>query len=128
MAYPIKGRADYYKAGDYNAACSMCGAKRKASQLVLNWQGQYRCPEHNETRHPQDFVRAVPDVQSVPWSQNPVDIFIDIPQMLLYEFSQDDNSIYSIITEDGQSLLTQDSDHIFVEYDASDYKGTVSII
>ena len=76
MARPIRGRADYYKPGDWNAVCSMCGAKRKASQLVLNWQGQYRCPEHNESRQPQDFVRAVPDVQSVPWSQPPVDQFI----------------------------------------------------
>jgi hypothetical protein len=63
------GRADYLKLGDYNAYCSMCGFKRKAGELVRNWQGMYRCPEHNEVRHPQDFVRAVPDVQTPPWTQ-----------------------------------------------------------
>lgn len=69
MGAPVKGRADYLLLGDYNAACSMCGRKRKASQLVRNWQGLYRCPEHNEPRQPQDFVRNVKDVMTVPWAQ-----------------------------------------------------------
>lgn len=69
MSGPTRGRADYLDLGDWNAVCSMCGFKRKASQLVKNWQGMYRCPEHNEMRHPQDFVRAVPDIQTAPWVQ-----------------------------------------------------------
>lgn len=64
-----KGRADYYLEGDFNAACSMCGRKRKASMMVKNWQGFWRCPEHNEPRHPQDFVRGVQDIVTVPWAQ-----------------------------------------------------------
>lgn len=73
-----KGRADYLKLGDHNATCSMCGFVRKAAELVKNWQGLYRCPEHNEPRHPQDFVRGSSDEQSVEWSQPPqdTDIFI----------------------------------------------------
>ena len=76
MAYPPKGRADYYQPGGWNAACSMCGAKRKASELVLNWQGQWRCPEHNEPRQPQDFVRAIPDIQTPPWTQPETETFV----------------------------------------------------
>lgn len=68
------GRADFLRPGDYNAVCSMCGRKRKASQLVKNWQGFWRCPEHNEPRHPQDFVRNTSDNMGVPWSQPPTDI------------------------------------------------------
>ena len=71
------GRADYLEDGDWNALCSMCGRKRKASTLVKNWMGMYRCPEHNEPRHPQDYVRGVPDVQTPPWSQHPADKFIE---------------------------------------------------
>ena len=71
------GRADYFELGDYNAACSECGRKRKASQLVRNWQGLYRCPEHNEPRQPQDFVRAIPDVMSVPWAQLETDQYTE---------------------------------------------------
>jgi hypothetical protein len=66
---PYKGRADYLELGDYNAVCSMCGRKRKASTLEKNWRGLYRCPEHNEIRQPQDFVRNVPDIMTVPWGQ-----------------------------------------------------------
>jgi hypothetical protein len=69
MVYKVRGRADYFEPGDYNAACSMCGRKRKASQLVRNWMGQWRCPEHNEPRQPQDFVRGVQDIQAAPWVQ-----------------------------------------------------------
>lgn len=78
MGGPVKGRADYYLPGDWNVACSMCGRKRKASELVRNWQGLWRCPEHNEPRQPQDFVRAIPDVQGVPFAQpeNDIEIFI----------------------------------------------------
>lgn len=76
MGGPIKGRADYLELGDWNASCSMCGRKRKASQLVRNWQGLYRCPEHNEIRQPQDFVRNVKDVMSVPWSQPQEDTYV----------------------------------------------------
>jgi hypothetical protein len=78
MGDQIKGRADYLELGDWNAACSMCGRKRKASYLVQNWQGQWRCPEHNEPRQPQDFVRGVQDIQSVPWSQPEKDINLQI--------------------------------------------------
>ena len=69
----MTGRADYFKPGDWNAACSMCGRKRKASDMVRNWQGQYRCLEHNEPRHPQDYVRGVPDNPTPPWIQPPTE-------------------------------------------------------
>lgn len=65
------GRADYLKEGTWNAACGFCGRKRKADELVRNWQGLMVCPDHNPPRQPQDFVRAVPDDQSVPFSQPP---------------------------------------------------------
>lgn len=63
------GRADYLLLGDWNTQCFQCGFKRKASTLVRNWQGYYVCPEHNEPRQTQDFVRGVPDNQLPPWVQ-----------------------------------------------------------
>lgn len=65
----MMGRADHLLLGDWNVLCFQCGFKRKASMMEKNWQGYYVCPEHNEPRQPQDFVRAVPDNQNVPWSQ-----------------------------------------------------------
>lgn len=63
MTSPPRGRADYLALGQWNVQCSMCGRKRKSGEVVQNWQGLWRCPEHNEIRHPQDFVRAIADVQ-----------------------------------------------------------------
>lgn len=63
------GRADFLLLGDWNTVCYQCGFKRKSSQLVRNWQGYYVCPEHNEPRQTQDFVRGVPDNQLPPWVQ-----------------------------------------------------------
>jgi len=70
------GRADYYSSGDWNSTCYECGRKMKASQMKRHWQGYYVCPEHWEPRHPQDFVRAVPDNQPVPWSQPENETFV----------------------------------------------------
>src|SRR5574337_2036492 len=63
------GKADFWAPGDWNVTCYQCGWKRKASMMERNWQGYYVCPEHNEPRQPQDFVRGVPDAQQPPWTQ-----------------------------------------------------------
>jgi len=72
---PNRGGRDYLDLGQWNAVCSMCGRKRKSGEMVRNWQGLYRCPEHNEVRHPQEYVRAVPDDQTPPWTQPPTDAY-----------------------------------------------------
>lgn len=72
------GQADFYKPGDWNAVCSCCGHKFKASQLQKHWQGQMRCARCMEPRHPQDFVRGVKDDPSVPFTQKPIDAFTAI--------------------------------------------------
>lgn len=72
-----RGRADYWAPGDWNTVCYECGRKRKASQLKKHWQGYFVCPEHWESRQPQDFARGVPDNQTPPWTQSmPQDNFV----------------------------------------------------
>ena len=63
------GRSDYLALDDWNAQCWECGKKFKASQLLRHWQGYYVCQAHWEPRQQQDFVRSVPDNQTVPWAQ-----------------------------------------------------------
>lgn len=65
------GKADYYSEGDWNAVCFECGRKFKASEMRKHWQGYYTCQRCWKPRHPQDFVRAVPDEQAPPWTQPP---------------------------------------------------------
>lgn len=72
----MTGRADYLELGNWNAVCYQCGRKRKASMLRKHWQGYYVCPEHWESRQPQDFVRAIPENPTPPWTQPmPADSF-----------------------------------------------------
>ncbi len=63
----------YYAAGDNNAICDYCGRKKKASSLKKTWDGFYVCSDHWEPRHPQDFVRAVRDDQTVKLNRPAVD-------------------------------------------------------
>jgi hypothetical protein len=63
------GNSDYLRLGEWNAECFKCGRKFKASMLRKQWQGGYVCLEHWEPRHPQDFVRGIPDNPAPPWLQ-----------------------------------------------------------
>ena len=58
-----------YVPGDWNAVCDVCAQKYKASLMRKRWDGLMVCPNDWEPRHPQDFLRAVPDRQAVPWNR-----------------------------------------------------------
>jgi len=57
----------YYKKGDWSAVCDRCGFEFKSSQLKKTWDGLWVCHNDFEIRHPQDFIRGIPDKQTVPW-------------------------------------------------------------
>ena len=59
----------YWKNGDWNGLCDVCGKKFKSSQLRERWDGLRVCKKDYEQRHPSDFVRGRPDNQSVPWTR-----------------------------------------------------------
>lgn len=69
--------ANRYAPGQWNFYCDFCGAKRKSSDGVRSWQGNYVCQEHREVRNPQDFIKGVKDNQTVPWSRpRTIDTFV----------------------------------------------------
>ena len=106
MATEGKGRADYLALGDWNAACYFCGRKRKASEMRRYWSGFWVCPEHWEPRQPQDFVRGVQDIQTVPWVQPIVQDFN--LALLITESSNETTVGYIYISaEDGELLLAE---------------------
>ena len=61
------GQYDFFKPGEYNFYCDLCGKKNKSGNAMKTWDGHYVCKEHKEVRNPQDFVRGVADDQTVPW-------------------------------------------------------------
>lgn len=65
----FRGPKDYLKIGDHNAFCDRCGFKYKASELRKEWQGFMVCATCWEPRHPQEFVRSIPEKPAPPWSR-----------------------------------------------------------
>ena len=66
--------------GDYRVVCDRSGFDCWASETVIEWNGLRVLARFSEQRHPQDFVRAVPDNQTVP-NPRPVQpyTFIETP-------------------------------------------------
>lgn len=57
--------ANYYKEGDFNRICDLCGFKAKASRTRKQWNNLIVCKNHWEPQHPQDFLKAKVDKQWV---------------------------------------------------------------
>lgn len=55
--------------GEWNAQCDRCDFKFKSCDLKLEWTGLRVCKDCFEVRHPQDYVRGVPDDSSVAWTR-----------------------------------------------------------
>jgi hypothetical protein len=67
-----------YKKGDNLACCDVCGQTYLASQMKMRWDNLFVCHFDMEIRHPQDFVRAIPDdMRADPARPPPADVFID---------------------------------------------------
>jgi hypothetical protein len=45
--------------------CQRCGLEYPRNVLRKEWTGLLVCPDDFDRRHPQDFVRGVPDQQAV---------------------------------------------------------------
>ena len=62
-------RTTWWKSGDWNGICDVCGFKFKASELKLRWDGLRVCSGDWERRHPQDLIRPIPDQMPIPWTR-----------------------------------------------------------
>ena len=59
------------------AICDRSGFEYPHDTLVRTWDGLMVHPSHWEPRHPQDFVRAVREVQTLPWARpEATDVFV----------------------------------------------------
>ena len=68
-----------YDRGDWAVLCDACGRKMRATDLRQRWDGLKVCPDDWEPRQPQDFVKALPDIQAVPWTRpEPADTFVSV--------------------------------------------------
>ncbi len=62
------GKADFFQEREWNVRCQECWDKVKSGDIRRRWDNELVCPRCFEIRNPQDFVRGIPDNQSVPYS------------------------------------------------------------
>jgi len=114
----------HYKKGDWNAICDACGQRYPASALRKRWDGLMVCKKDYEVRHPQEFVRARADNQTVPWTR---------PESTDYNF-RSDYCIYGIgavvgVCTVGCAIVGRDSwvDHSNLFMDDPNRTGIVGV-
>ena len=97
---------NYYRPGSHNWICDRCGFEYKSEDKRHEWTGAIVCPECWEPRHPQDFVKAKVDRQTVSDPRpEPADTFIGPV------FLQDVNG--TIIQDvNGINILSEDSTEV----------------
>ena len=70
-------RRTWWKSGQYNALCDVCGKKFKSVDLKHRWDGLMVCEHDWETRHPQELIRPIKDQNKLPWTRpEPADQFV----------------------------------------------------
>lgn len=101
-----------YVNGDWNVICDRCGFKKLASECRKTWDHLFVCKDTCwEPRHPQDFVRAKADRQSVPIARPDIEQTMGTTTIKV-EGSKDDTTI-DVISISGLS----DKDGIGVTLD-----------
>lgn len=71
-------RNTWYKTGDWNSICDVCGFKFKASELKERWDGMRVCKDDWEPRHPLDLVPPIRPEPVLPWTRpEATDVFVD---------------------------------------------------
>ena len=65
-----------YIPGDHWVICDRCGFKVRRHRCRKTWDNLLVCSECWEPRHPQDFVKSIPNPQTVPDARpRPTDVF-----------------------------------------------------
>lgn len=92
-----------YRQGDHLVSCDYSGQTFYASECKMTWDGKLVHKKYWEPRHPQDFVRAKADDQSVPNARPPGDDeFIGITYFTGYLLQENGSPL---IQEDGKEII-----------------------
>ena len=68
-----------FESGKWLVICDVCGFRKKSDEVLKRWDGLIVCKEDYETRHPQDFIRAIKEDTSVPFTRpEPTDTFVTV--------------------------------------------------
>lgn len=63
------GGKNYFKNGDWNALCDICGQRFKASEIRLQWDNARVCWKCWSPRHPQELQLPQPVPATPSWTR-----------------------------------------------------------
>ena len=95
-----------WRAGDWLYVCQRCGFTFYASEIELEWTGLRVCRRCWEPRHPQDFVRGVRDAQTVPFANNPDDVFLSVNEVSFEENLVQSPGGDTVLSADDSTVIT----------------------
>ncbi len=101
-----------YKPGQWLAICDRCGFQFLSGQMKKTWDGLYVDHACWEPRHPQEFIRGVPDEQATPW-QRPAQVDINVSPFEYVEAAYWDRP--AVVSAGSGATTTQD---MYVERNA----------
>lgn len=62
-----------FKKGRWKAQCEVSGFTVPSDEMLERWDGRMVHEDFWEPRHPQEYVRVIPDNQATPWVRTPDD-------------------------------------------------------
>ena len=84
-----------WKRGQWLAVCDVCGWEFLSGELRERWDGLMVDKACWETRHPQEFIKAVKE-STIPWARpEPTDVFVseEYVETLYYSLSDPVNNL-----------------------------------
>jgi hypothetical protein len=104
---------DRYRPGGFWRIDDRSGERVRNWDTSKEWNGAIVSKESWETRQPQDFVRGIPDIQTVPDARPPSDLFVGpfFTLMAANAFPGDD----SVVVEDVSGFTVGDFFSIFLD-------------
>lgn len=69
----------YWRSGQYNAICDVCGQRFKSGELKQRWDNLMVCSQDYEPRHPMDFFRPPEETARPFWTRS--DLPSNIPSV-----------------------------------------------
>ncbi len=100
------GTERHYKPGSFYRICDRTGFATRAERTRMEWNGLIVKDRVWEARQPQDFVKGVPDVQTVPYARpRQANTFVGVGNIAQFEVYGDLPTGITFNVQGGQIMV-----------------------
>ena len=69
---------NYFKSGQWNVICDVCGWEFKSGEIKKRWDGLMVCSKDFERDHPQKYLKVRETGIAVPFIREPNDVYLNV--------------------------------------------------